>query len=214
METDNIVRTSGKKSRTRIVIIVVVIVALIAIGFLIYQGGYLTDSGPTYGNSSLMNATCDSLGLGANPSGVPTSNVTSSGNSPATGSSSTSENSGSGSSNSSSSAHVYFLIIESDPGNPYAGMNGSALSSHPPTTYWPVMHVLKGQTVTIHILNCASSEPHGFAIDHYFNNGLTTHPGGSRYVTFIADQTGTFRVYCNVYCSIHPLMQNGELIVS
>lgn len=104
-----------------------------------------------------------------------------------------------------------FTIIESDPGNPYEGMNGSAYHL---STSWPVMQVMKGQKVTIHVINCASSEPHGFAITHYFNQGVALQAGHSYTITFVADQTGTFRVYCNIFCSIHALMQNGELIVS
>ncbi len=209
MEADHGVATSGRKPKFYLAIVAIIIVVVVGLGFLIYQSGYLTaDNNPTYGNSSLMTATCSSLGFGTNSTAASTS--VSSGASSATGSSSTSENLSTTSS--SSSSHAYFLVIEADPGNPYEGMNGSAY--HSLTTPWPVMHVLKGQTVTIHVINCASSEPHGFAIDHYFNSGLTAQPGGSYYVTFTADQTGTFRVYCNVACAIHPLMENGELIVS
>jgi heme/copper-type cytochrome/quinol oxidase subunit 2 len=113
--------------------------------------------------------------------------------------------------NSTVGSTAYFTIIESDPGNNYEGMNGSAYHLSTP---WPVMQVFKGQTVVIHVINCASSESHGFAVAHYFVAGTTVRTGQSYTLTFNANQAGTFRVYCSIFCAIHPLMQNGELIVS
>src|SRR4029077_6722964 len=113
--------------------------------------------------------------------------------------------------NSTSGSTASFTIIESDPGSNYEGMNGSA---YHPSAIWPIMQVQKGQTVVIHIINCASSEPHGFAIQNYFLSGVTVRPGLSYTLTFNANQVGKFRVYCSIFCAIHPLMQNGELIVS
>jgi heme/copper-type cytochrome/quinol oxidase subunit 2 len=104
-----------------------------------------------------------------------------------------------------------FLIVESDPGSPFEGMNGSAY--HALTANWPVMVVHQGQKVVIHLINCASSEDHGFAITHYFGAGLALAPGNSYTLTFTAGEKGTFRVYCSILCAIHPYMQNGELIV-
>lgn len=116
---------------------------------------------------------------------------------------------------------VYITIFEADRGF-MAGMNGSYYKS--PSTNWPVVVVYQGQTVVIHVENLAneSSEPHGFAIDHYFDSpngqsgaaGVELAPSQSYTVTFVASQTGTFRIYCSVFCAIHPLMQHGELIVS
>jgi FtsP/CotA-like multicopper oxidase with cupredoxin domain len=104
-----------------------------------------------------------------------------------------------------------FTIIESDPGNNYEGMNGSAFHVSTP---WPVIQVYQGQKVVIQIFNCASSESHGFAISTYLNSGVTVRPGQSYTLTFVANQQGTFRVYCSIFCAIHPYMQNGELLVS
>ena len=112
---------------------------------------------------------------------------------------------------SSASSTVSFTIIESDPGNNYEGMNGSAFHLSTP---WPVIQVYQGQTVVIHIYNCASSESHGFAIAHYFNSGATIRPGQSYTLTFVANQAGSFRAFCSIFCAIHPYMQNGELIVT
>ncbi len=113
---------------------------------------------------------------------------------------------------------VQFTIYESDTG-PMEGMNGSAYHG---TSNWPVIQVHLCQTVTILVKNVNSSEPHGFAIDHYFDElngasnvpGVELNPGQSFTVQFVADELGTFRMYCSVFCAIHPLMQNGQLIVS
>jgi heme/copper-type cytochrome/quinol oxidase subunit 2 len=107
---------------------------------------------------------------------------------------------------------VYFTIIEAD-GGPNEGLNGS---SYHGLAFWPIMHVQKGQTVKIHIVNIAgaSYEVHGFAIDHYFDNGVKLRPGESYNLTFVATQVGTFRVYCNAWCTIHPSMENGLLNVT
>ena len=107
-------------------------------------------------------------------------------------------------------ATATFTIIESDPGNNYEGMNGSAFHV---STQWPVIQVYQGQKVIINIFNCASSESHGFAITTYFNSGVTVRPGQSYTLTFVANQKGSFRMYCSIFCAIHPLMQNGVLIV-
>ena len=106
-----------------------------------------------------------------------------------------------------------FTIIESDPPNSLAGMNGSYYKGA--ATTWPIIKVHVGDTVIITIFNNGSSEPHGFGIDHYEPApGLTISAGQTQTLTFVADQTGTFRIYCTIECSIHPLMQNGELVVS
>ncbi len=90
-------------------------------------------------------------------------------------------------------------------------MNGSAYHL---STSWPVLNVKQGQTVVIQVANCNSSEPHGFAITGYFNSGTTLNPGQSYTLTFVANQVGTFRVFCDVACAIHPLMENGLLNVT
>ncbi len=104
-----------------------------------------------------------------------------------------------------------FIIVDADPGSPYEGMNGSAYHLDVP---WPVIKVHQGQKVTITVMNCASSEPHGFAIAHYLDSGVALPTGSSYTLTFTANEKGTFRMYCSIFCSIHPLMQNGALIVS
>ena len=107
------------------------------------------------------------------------------------------------------------MIVEADPPNPYAGINGSYYVT--PDTQWPTMEVKLGQVVSIHVINCASSESHGFQVGYYDDiskNLISIPPGGSYDVTFTATKAGAFRVYCGIFCWIHPLMQNGALIVS
>jgi heme/copper-type cytochrome/quinol oxidase subunit 2 len=115
-----------------------------------------------------------------------------------------------------SGATMHFTIYEADPPNKEAGMNGSYwyFQDHPFTASFPIITVPKGTMVIIQIINNASSEPHGFAIDHYFNSGTTVRPHESYTLQFVANQVGTFRIYCNVFCSIHPFMQNGQLQVT
>ena len=113
----------------------------------------------------------------------------------------------------SSNGHaLYFTIIESDPPDPLAGMNGSYYK--PLTAQWPVIQVHQGDTVIITVINNDSREVHGFAIVHYDNRGFSLAPGQRHVVSFVADEVGSFRIYCNVFCAIHPYMQNGVLIVS
>jgi len=117
------------------------------------------------------------------------------------------------SSQSSSGAQVdHFTVIESDPPDPLAGMNGSYYK--PLGTQWPIIRVHLGDTVIITVINNDSREIHGFAIVHYDDKGFSTAPGQQHTITFMANEAGTFRMYCNVFCAIHPYMQNGAVIVS
>jgi len=55
---------------------------------------------------------------------------------------------------------------------------------------------------------------HGFQITNYFvRNQETLIPGQALRVSFVADQTGSFIIYCDVFCPIHLYMQNGLLNV-
>jgi hypothetical protein len=110
----------------------------------------------------------------------------------------------------SSSSTATFVIIESDAGS-YEGINGSA---HHQDVPWPVVVVHRGQTVVFDIYNCGSSEPHGFAVSHFFPAGISVLPTGQiRTVNFVANQVGNFTIFCSILCAIHPLMQNGRLVV-
>lgn len=104
----------------------------------------------------------------------------------------------------STKSQVAFTLIASR-----TGYNGSVNMGTP----WPVMTVHQGQTVTVHVKNEDPVEPHGFTVTHYFDSGVTLRPGETYTITFVADQKGTFRVYCDIFCTIHVYMQNGQLTV-
>lgn len=184
-------RRSGRGRTVLLAVIVLMAIGAAALAFYAY--GYSRPP-PQNGEPSFMQATCSSV---PQSNGTQVEHVASGG----------------------SGGHAYFLIVEGDYPGPYAGLNGSAYV--PTTTQWPTMDVKVGQVVSIHVINCASSEPHGFQVSYYDDiqqNGhinLITIPAGQSYdVTFTATKAGTFRVYCGILCSIHPLMQNGALVVS
>lgn len=99
---------------------------------------------------------------------------------------------------------VHFTITESN-----QGFNDSATHSGS----WPVMNVVLGQSITILVENNDTVATHGFSITHYFDAGIPLRPGESHSVTFVASQTGSFLVACNIFCPVHASMQNGKLIV-
>ncbi len=92
------------------------------------------------------------------------------------------------------------------------GFNES-VSHGAPETPWPLIHVNRGDTVHLLLCNLDAVEAHGFAIDHYFDVGVVLGPGKDYQLTFTATQTGSFRMFCDVFCTVHPYMI-GSLIVS
>jgi hypothetical protein len=101
-----------------------------------------------------------------------------------------------------------FLIIASSSGYNDSIAHGS------PAKSWPIVTVHLGQNVTIVVCN-TDVQAHGFQIVHYFTpNQETLVPGQVLRVSFIADQTGSFVIYCDIFCSIHIYMQNGLLSVT
>ena len=102
-----------------------------------------------------------------------------------------------------------FLIIASQ-----LGFNDS-VNHGVPEDNWPVMNVRLGQNVTIVVCNADPSQAHGFQIDHYYVAQLVSIASGDVLrVSFVASQAGSFRVYCQIFCTIHWAMQSGRLIVS
>ena len=102
-----------------------------------------------------------------------------------------------------------FLIVAS-----LQGFNDS-IDHGVPANNWPVMTAKLGQNVTIVVCNADPTQAHGFQVDHYYDNSLISiAPGQVLRVSFIASQAGSFRVYCQILCSVHWAMQNGQLIVS
>lgn len=75
------------------------------------------------------------------------------------------------------------------------------------------LHLIKGETVTIVLCNLDQVQAHGFAIDHYFDTGVTLRPGEAYKLSFTAKDAGSFIVYCNVFCTVHTYML-GKLTVS
>jgi len=102
-----------------------------------------------------------------------------------------------------------FLIIANQ-----LGFNDS-VNHGVPENNWPVLNVKLGQNVTIVVCNADPSQAHGFQIDHYYVAQLVSIASGQVLrVRFVADQAGSFRIYCQILCTVHWAMQNGQLIVS
>jgi len=103
---------------------------------------------------------------------------------------------------------TYFVVVMANEGM-NVGFNGSKFLSGS----WPIMNVTLGSTVTIHVINNDTVQSHGFAIQRYFS-GFALGPGKCSDVTFSADQSGSFLVYCYISCTIHVFMQNGKVNVN
>jgi FtsP/CotA-like multicopper oxidase with cupredoxin domain len=103
-----------------------------------------------------------------------------------------------------------FLVIASE-----YGYNDSMLEGAGPTKAWPVISVTQGQAVNITVCNVDTTQSHGFQISDYFDNSIeSVAPGQVLKVSFVADKTGTFQIYCAIFCSIHLFMEYGELRVA
>lgn len=181
---------TGKSAHTNrkqlVILLLVAVAAFVGLGLYVYEFGGGPATAQT-GGPSLMSATCGSV-----PSSTPSVEHSADGG---------------------NSSHAYFLIVEADPPNQFAGMNGSYYAGT--TAQWPTMTVKVGQVVSIRVINCASSEAHGFQVSYYDDKSvIAVQPGESYDVTFTANKAGTFRVYCDIFCAIHPFMQNGALVVT
>ncbi len=83
-----------------------------------------------------------------------------------------------------------------------------------PANSWPVIDVQRGSVVTITVCN-VDSVAHGFQITHYLDSKLETlAPGSAQTFSFIASETGTFTIYCDIFCPIHWAMLSGALVVN
>jgi len=102
-----------------------------------------------------------------------------------------------------------FLIIASN-----LGFNDS-ITHGAPTKSWPIITVKQGQTVDITVCNI-DVQPHGFEILHYYDSGVVTVVPGQvlKVPAFVAGQTGSFTIYCDILCPIHIYMQTGQLNVT
>lgn len=93
-----------------------------------------------------------------------------------------------------------------------SGFNGSVVHGAPKIP-WPVITAHRGDTVKLLICNVDRVEAHGFAIDGYFDGGVTLRPGQTYSVTFTADKAGSFTIFCNVFCTVHIYMK-GMLVIT
>lgn len=101
----------------------------------------------------------------------------------------------------------YLIVATSDGYNDSIG-HGAPMKS------WPVLDVAAGSNVTITVCN-AYEQPVGFQISHYLQNRTESIvPGGVMTVSFVADRTGTFLIYCAIFCPIHLFLQGGEVRVA
>lgn len=100
-----------------------------------------------------------------------------------------------------------FLLIASS-----LGYNDS-VNHGAPVKSWPVLDVPKGSEVTITVCN-TYLQPVGFQVMHYLENPTQViAPGHIITVNFVADQTGSFLIYCSVFSAIHLYLQGGEVNV-
>jgi nitrous oxide reductase len=82
-----------------------------------------------------------------------------------------------------------------------------------PANSWPVITVNEGQQVNIVVCN-TDIEAHGFQITHYLDSSINSiAPGQVFHVSFVADRTGDYEIYCSIFCSVHAFMQSGLLRV-
>jgi hypothetical protein len=101
-----------------------------------------------------------------------------------------------------------FLVVASDTG--YNDSMGHGV----PQKNWPIIDVKQGQNVTIVVCN-VDVQAHGFQITHYYDQKeVTLTPGQVIKVNFVASQTGSFDIYCEIFCTIHWAMQSGLLNVT
>lgn len=105
-----------------------------------------------------------------------------------------------------SSYHADFLIIANG-----QGYNDS-IHHDVPQNYWPILCVHKGDTVTITVEN-TGNEPHGFAVGHYYEGGISLAEGRNTTISFVVDRTGAFSIFCTILCAVHPWMLSGILVV-
>ena len=82
-----------------------------------------------------------------------------------------------------------------------------------PRNYWPILCAHLGETVRITVENMGS-EPHGFAVGHYYEAGTSVPQGNNVTITINADRTGSFLIYCTILCAVHPWMLSGLLVVN
>ena len=100
-----------------------------------------------------------------------------------------------------------FLIVGSS-----LGYNDSIVHGAP-VKPWPILDVANGSDVAITVCN-TYAQPLGFQVAHYLDDKIDAiGPGQALTVRFVADETGTFLIYCSVLSPIHVYLQGGEVNV-
>lgn len=100
-----------------------------------------------------------------------------------------------------------FLIVGSS-----LGYNDSIVHGAP-VKPWPILDVSNGSDVAITVCN-TYAQPLGFQVAHYLDGKTEAiGPGQAITVSFVADETGTFLIYCSVLSPIHVYLQGGEVNV-
>ena len=100
-----------------------------------------------------------------------------------------------------------FLIVGSS-----LGYNDSIVHGAP-VKPWPILDVSNGSDVAITVCN-TYAQPLGFQVVHYLDDKIEAiGPGQALTVNFVADETGTFMIYCSVLSPIHVYLQGGEVNV-
>lgn len=100
-----------------------------------------------------------------------------------------------------------FLIVGSS-----LGYNDSIVHGAP-VKPWPILDVANGSDVAITVCN-TYAQPLGFQVTHYLDDKIEAiGPGQALTVSFVADETGTFLIYCSVLSPIHVYLQGGEVNV-
>jgi len=101
-----------------------------------------------------------------------------------------------------------FLIVGSS-----LGYNDSIVHGAP-VKPWPILDVSNGSEVAITVCN-TYAQALGFQVAHYLDDKVEAiGPGQAITVNFVADETGTFLIYCSVLSPIHVYLQGGEVNVA
>ena len=75
------------------------------------------------------------------------------------------------------------------------------------------MNVSLDWSVFMHVFNNDTSQSHGFAIKHYFEQGVALKPGESCDLFFFAGTPGTFPVY-NTILDTTDAFENAQLNIT
>ena len=110
-----------------------------------------------------------------------------------------------------------FTVVMSE-----SGYNDSRDKNPPPSNYlgsyrpppWPIMNTTIGMNVIIHVLNNDTLNIYGFAIAHYFEQGVVLQPGGSCYLIFLASTSGAFTVWDNTSRDSRGFYEYAQLNVN